>query len=377
MTHWWPVHGEDEIEAVAVVLRSGKTNMWTGSPGEVFAFEREYAEKVMSRHALAVTNGTTALELALRALRLPLGSEVVVPCRTFVACAAAVHTVGLTPVLADIGMELNVTAETVCDRLTDRTGAVMVVHYAGLPVKDMNEIRAECSARRVSLIEDCSHAHGAEVGGWGDVSTWSFCQGKIISTGGEGGMVTTDNPVLAARMAAFRDHGRYQMTGKIDTKEFQWTVEELGSNLRMTEMQAAIGRVQLRKLDERRARRLEIMRAYRDAVGVGRMFGGNRLDEHAGYMFVFDAREVDERAVASRVPHNGRTLRERLFAEVEHARWGGCHNIGHEKALLDARGWCPVAEAIGSGTVSLPVYPTMTDEDVEQVVAQVKRVMGA
>ncbi len=360
MTRWWPVHGDDEIEAVTNVLRSGCTNMWIGS--EVFAFERDYAAMVGVPHAVAVSNGTVALEAALRALRLPPGSEVIVPCRTFVACAAAVATVGLTPVIADIGPELNITRDAVMQRLTARTSAVMVVHYAGLPVGDLAGIVAECRARRISVIEDCAHAHGAAVGHMGDIATWSMCQGKIISTGGEGGMVTTPNGVLAEHVRGFRDHGRFQMAGKIDSKEFEWTVRELGSNLRMTEMQAAIGRVQLRKLPGWTVRRREIMRRYVDVVG-SRTIGYDRWEHSAGYMFLFHAGDI--------------FLRQRMFDEVTSSRWGGCSNIVREPALIGAHyRHCPVADHLGKDIVSLPVYPTMTDEEVGEVCDQVRAVLA-
>jgi dTDP-4-amino-4,6-dideoxygalactose transaminase len=241
----WPYHSEDEISAVADVLRSGKTNYWSGSNGQ--AFESEFAQYTGAKHAIAVTNGTTALELALHGLDLPPGSEVIVPCRTFMATASAVVTAGCKPVLADIDATLNVTVETLEARRTEKTEAVIVVHYAGLPC-DMAAIMDWAGKNTIYVIEDCAHAHGARINGqhvgtFGDVGCFSFCVGKIMSLGGEGGMVITNDETLHRRMGARRDHGRYQMVGSKDMTQFQWTVEEFGTNLRMTEMQSAIGRI--------------------------------------------------------------------------------------------------------------------------------------
>lgn len=356
--HWWPVHDEDEIGAVLAVLRAGRTNYWTGDQGRTF--EQEWAAYVGAPYALTCSSGTTALELALGALDL-CGGDVIVPARTFVACASAVITAGGWPVLADIDREtLCVNWSTIRAALTPRVRAVMVVHYAGLPipVMEMAEIRRQCNAHGIALIEDCAHAHTNEVAQWGDISCWSMCVGKVMSTGGEGGMVVTHNDRLFRRMTARRDHGRYQMIGSreaADLTTFRYTVETWGTNARMTEMQAVIGRFQLRKLPAWISRRREIMRRYDHALGQ-RVY----IDHlgHGGYMYLL---RVDPGA------------RERVLAKVPHARWGGCANIGHEPAFRGEARACPVADAVGREIVSLPVYPTMTDEEVDDICRAVKR----
>lgn len=358
----WPYHSEDEISAVADVLRSGKTNYYSGPNGQ--AFEAEFAEYTGAKYAIAVTNGTAALELALHGIQIPRGSEVIVPCRTFMATASAVVTAGGYPVLADIDATLNVTVETLEARRTRNTSAVIVVHYAGLPC-DMDAIMKWADYHDIVVIEDCAHAHGARINGrhvgtFGAAGCFSFCVGKTMSLGGEGGMVITNDENPYRRMGARRDHGRYQMVGSKDMTEFKWTVEAFGTNLRMTEMQSAIGRIQLKKLDDWVRRRNQIAAAY-DAILGGIPTPTNK--SHGRYMYMA---YVDDR--------------DRKMIELQGmgiaARLGGCPNIGHEAVFAGHSGAqeCPVADELGKRTLSLPVYPTMTDRDVETVLKAVEAV---
>lgn len=375
----WPVHDASEMYAVSEVLRSGHTNYWVGEHGR--AFEEEWRRFVGIDHTLAVSNGTTALECALRGLGLgdadpghdvPMQPQVIVPCRTFMATASSVVHAGGKPVLADIDADsLCVTPETLEERRTGCTVGVIVVHYAGLPVPRMDEIVSWAMKHGLWIIEDCAHAHGAGggVGKMSHVACWSFCVGKIMSTGGEGGMVACLDPGVAGRMRAYRDHGRYQMTGKVieggtvGTK-YQYLCEEFGSNLRMTEMQAVIGRHQLLKLGRWVERRREIAARYDEALlarGVAPLHTHAQRADHARYMYLVktDGREgVVEELVARGVP----------------ARAGGTPSLVHEPAFVK-RGWVwptPVADRVGEMAFSLPVYPTMTDEDVERVCAAVR-----
>lgn len=356
----WPYHSEDEINAVADVLRSGKTNYWSGPNGQ--AFESEFAQYTGAKHALTVTNGTTALELALHGIGIPRDMEVIVPCRTFMATASSVVTAGCKPVLADITSTLNVTVKTLEERRTENTAAVIVVHYAGLPC-DMAAIMQWANKHEIFVIEDCAHAHGARINGqhvgtFGDVGCFSFCVGKTMSLGGEGGMVITNNETLHLRMGARRDHGRYQMVGSKDMTQFQWTVEEFGTNLRMTEMQSAIGRLQLKKLDGWVNRRNQIAAAY-DAIlgGIPVPTGQN----HGRYMYMTYVEDRDRKMIE---------LQKMGVA----ARLGGCPNIGREAVFKGRAKECPVADWFGKRTLSLPVYPTMTDRDVESVLRAVERI---
>lgn len=256
----WPTFDEEQVDAVARVLRSGKVNYWTGNEGR--SFERDFAEYLGLEHAVFVANGTLALELAIQALDLPPGSEVITTPRTYIASSSSIVRSGLRPVFVDIDPESgNVTPESIEAAVTPDTSAVLVVHLGGWPA-DMPGIRSVCDRHNLRLIEDCAQAHGAmigdrHVGTFGDVAAWSFCQDKIISTGGEGGMIATNSDALWRRIWAAKDIGRsYEAVYEREHPPgFRWLHESFGTNARGTEMQAAIGRIQYRRLAQWREER--------------------------------------------------------------------------------------------------------------------------
>jgi dTDP-4-amino-4,6-dideoxygalactose transaminase len=252
----WPALTPNEIEAATTTLRSGQLNYWTGVQGQ--SFEREYAAFVGTKFAVAVANGSVALELALHALGIGPGDEVVVPSRSFIASASCVVMCGAVPVFADVDIaSQNVTADTIARALTPRTKAVIVVHLAGLPC-DMGPIMALARQRGLKVVEDCAQAHGAtydgrQVGSFGHINAFSFCQDKILTTGGEGGLVTTDDENLWERAWSYKDHGK-SFSAVYRTSHppgYRLLHESFGTNWRMTEMQSAIGRVALRDLPGR------------------------------------------------------------------------------------------------------------------------------
>jgi dTDP-4-amino-4,6-dideoxygalactose transaminase len=384
----WPAHTDDEIAAVADVLRSGAVNYWTGVHGQTF--ESEVSRAWGIRQVLAVSNGTTALECVFRGLGLhetrlghdwPMQPQVIVPARTFVATASAVHHAGGVPVLADVDpATLCVTAETVAARETGATVGVVVVHYGGLPCPDMDEIVRLCMRKGWWLVEDAAHAHGAPgVGLMSHATAWSMCAGKIMSSGGEGGIVGCLDTALADRMRAYRDHGRYQLAGRnardmsgagaAGHGTFEYCVEEPGSNLRMTEMQAVLARSALRRLPEEIARRRAVAARY-DAVldPLGRaLFTGEQRERHVRYLYHARCARGDKARVVAALNDRGVP-----------ARFGGCDNIGKEPGFI-RRGWnqpCPGADMAGETTFSLPVYPTMSDEDVARVCEALRAVLG-
>ena len=207
----WPSFSQEEADAVSRVLLSNKVNYWTGQEGR--EFEREFAAFAGTEYAIAVANGTLALDLALQGLGIGVGDEVVVTPRTFLASATSVINAGATPVFADVDPDTqNITPETVAAVITPKTKAVVCVHLAGWPC-DMDGFMALAEEHNLFVIEDCAQAHGATykdkpVGGLGHVGCWSFCQDKIMSTGGEGGMVTCNDRDLWSRMWSFKDHGK-------------------------------------------------------------------------------------------------------------------------------------------------------------------------
>ena len=253
----WPAYSAEEANAVSKVLLSNKVNYWTGDMGR--QFELEFAEWVGSKYATAVSNGTLALEFALKALEIGENDQVIVTPRTFLASASAIVNVGATPIFVDVDSDSqNITVETITPAITSRTRAIICVHLAGWPC-EMEPIMALAKQHGLYVVEDCAQAHGARyrgksVGSNGDIGCWSFCQDKIMTTGGEGGMVTTNNRMLWSKVWSYKDHGKsweaiYEKEHS-PGHEFKWLHESFGTNGRMTEMQAAIGRIQLKRMDK-------------------------------------------------------------------------------------------------------------------------------
>lgn len=378
----WPSFTEEEADAVRRVLLSNRVNYWTGD--EARQFEREFAAFAGTEHAVAVANGTVALELALRALGLGPGDEVVVPPRTFVASASAVINVGATPVFADIDRDSqNLTAATVEAVLTPRTRAVVAVHLAGWPC-DMDALMDLARRHDLRVVEDCAQAHGATwngrpVGGLGDVGCWSFCQDKIMSTGGEGGMITVNDRNLWSRIWSAKDHGKSwaEVYERDHPPGFRWLHEGLGTNARLTEMQAVIGRLQLARMaDWTRTRR-----AHCDTLwGAARSMPGLRVPAppaavgHAGYKaYVF----VEPAALAPGWDRD-RIMNEVVAREVP-CFSGSCSEVYLEKCFQD-RGLAPpaplpVARELGETSLMFLVHPTLDEGHLARTVTALAEVM--
>ncbi|MDQ1305805.1 MAG: hypothetical protein QG671_1637 [Actinomycetota bacterium] len=258
----WPAFDDEQIEAAASVLRSGRVNYWTGTEGRMF--EEEFADFTGLRHAVFVSNGTVGLEAAIQALQLPPGGQVVTTPRTFIATSSAIVRSGLRPIFADVDpLSGNITADSIEAALTPQTVAVVVVHLGGWPA-DMVAIKELCERHGLALVEDCAQAHGAMIGGqhvgvFGDIAVWSFCQDKVITTGGEGGMVATNNSTLFHRVWSLKDHGKSwdAVYRREHPSGYRWLHESFGSNFRGTEVQAAIGRIQYRRLPQWRRERTQ------------------------------------------------------------------------------------------------------------------------
>ncbi|GBD41012.1 dTDP-3-amino-3,4,6-trideoxy-alpha-D-glucose transaminase [bacterium HR39] len=367
----WPYFAEDEIEAAVRVLRSGRVNYWTGEEGR--AFEREFAAFAGTRHAVALSNGTVALELALRALGVGPGDRVVVTPRSFFASAAAVVAVGAEPVFADVDRDSqNITARSVERVLDSRTRAVICVHLAGWPC-EMEELLELARARGLFVLEDCAQAHGARVrgrsvGSFGDLAAWSFCQDKIVTTGGEGGMVTTDDEALFRRVWSLKDHGKdFDLAHSPPQRPgFRWLHASFGTNARMTEMQAAIGRRQLAKLPEWHARRARNAALYRAALGDLATVRIPWPPEHLTHAFYKFYLFVVPEALAAG------WSRDRILAEAGEAGVpvfsGSCPEIYLERAF-EGTPWrpgerLPVARELGETSLMLEVHPTLDEEEV-------------
>lgn len=379
----WPSYTHEEADAVSRVLLSNRVNYWTGP--ECREFEREFAEFSGTDYAVAVANGTVALDLVLKGLGIGAGDEVIVTSRTFLASASCIVNAGAKPVFADVDRDSqNITADTVAPLVTPATRAIIAVHLAGWPC-DMDGLNELARKHDLWVIEDCAQAHGATykgrpVGSLGHVAAWSFCQDKIMTTGGEGGMVTTNDHDLWSRMWSFKDHGKSweAVYEREHPPGFRWLHESIGTNWRMTEMQAAIGRIQLRRMpDWTRSRQENCEAIWQSAERCEALRVPHRLEgiEHAGYkcyVFVAPAKLKDGWS------------RDRIIAEVV-ARGvpcfsGSCSEVYLEKAFQDAGlappERLPVARELGETSLMFLVHPTLSQDEVALTCSALESVMG-
>lgn len=380
----WPVFSPEEMQAAARVLASGRVNYWTGQ--ECRDFEREFALWCGVPHAVALANGTLALDVALRALEIGPGDEVIVTPRTFMASVSCVVNAGARPVFADVDLDSgNLSVESVRAALTPATKAVLCVHLAGWPC-EMDGLVGLARERGLRIVEDCAQAHGARhrgrsVGAIGDIGAWSFCQDKIISTGGEGGMVTTSDRALWSRMWSHKDHGKSweAVYERQHPPGFRWLHETFGTNWRMLEMQAAIGRIQLERLAAWTSRRRVI--AERIAAAC-RDFAALRVPavpphmEHAYYRFYAYVRP--ERLAAG---WDRDRVVEAVKAEGVPLYQGSCSEVYLEKAFdgtgLRPRQRLPNARQLGETSLMFLVHPTLSDDEVDRTCRAVAKVMDA
>lgn len=380
----WPYFADDEIQAAGNVLRSGKVNYWTGEEGQ--QFEKEFARSVGCEYAVALSNGTVALELALYVLGIGPGDEVVVTSRTFIASASCVVLRGAKPVVADVDpVSQNITAETVRAVLTPRTKAIIAVHLAGWPC-DMDPILELAREKGLYVIEDCAQAVGARykgrlVGSMGDVAAFSFCQDKIITTGGEGGMLTTQSKELWAKAWSFKDHGKSYdaVYNRQHPPGFRWLHESFGTNWRLTEVQSAIGRLQLHKMPgwvEIRRRNANILTEGFSRIRGLRVTVPSEEYYHSYYKYYafvqpellkagWDRDRILSAVVAEGIP---------CFS-------GSCSEIYLEKAFAD-RGWQPAerlrtARYLGETSLMFLVHPTLAEQDMKDTSQVMEKVMAA
>lgn len=382
LTSPWPLIADDEITAATEVLKSGKVNYWTGSVCR--EFEDEFAEAVGCKYGVALTNGTVALELALYALGLEPGDEVIVTPRTFLASASAAIIHGIKPVFADVDCDTgNITAKTIKAVLTPKTKAIIAVHLAGWPC-DMDPIMELAKEHGLKVIEDCAQCHGATYkgrpcGSLGHVAAWSFCQDKIMTTGGEGGMLTTNDPDIWEKAWSFKDHGKsYDAVYNKDHEPgFRWLHESFGTNWRMLELQAAIGRVQLKKLQDwisaRRENASVLIERFSNIPAL--RVPTPTLDfGHAYYKFY--AYAVPEMLMSG-------WSRDRIMTELTAigvpCTVGSCSEIYLEKAFentgLQPSERLPIAKELGETSLMFLVHPTLTEEQMHLVADAVEYVM--
>ncbi|CAE6911033.1 Perosamine synthetase (WeeJ) [Pseudomonas marincola] len=378
----WPSFSEEEANAARDVILSNKVNYWTGQ--ECREFEKEFAAWSETDHAIALTNGTVALDLALMALGIGPGDEVIVTPRTFLASVSCIVNAGATPVFAEVDRDSqNITAETIRAVLTSRTRAIICVHLAGWPC-DMDPIMALAKDYGVKVIEDCAQAHGAyyknkPVGSIGHIGAWSFCQDKIMTTGGEGGMVTTKDRDLWLRMWSIKDHGKTweAVYERQHAPGFRWLHERFGTNWRMMEVQGVIGRIQLQRMKVWQAGRLanagRIWSTARELPGL--RVPNLPVDiTHAAYKcYVFV-----EPTRLKKGWDRDRIINEVLARGVP-CFSGSCSEVYLEKAFENT-GWRPkerlaVARELGETSLMFLVHPTLTPAEIDKTCGVLSEVM--
>lgn len=387
----WPSFSQEEADTVASVLLSNKVNYWTGDIGR--KFEREFADFAETKFAIAVANGTVALDLIYHGLSIGSrngGSEddeVFVTSRTFLASVSSIMNAGAKPIFVDVDRDSqNIDPTLISQNITKNTKAILCVHLAGWPC-DIDAIKKALGDRNIQIIEDCAQAHGARykgksVGSLGHAAAWSFCQDKIMTTGGEGGMVTCSDDMLWRKMWAYKDHGKSYAAvyEKGDHPPgFRWLHENLGTNWRLTEMQSAIGRIQLKRMKKWTQRRHENAQALFNALkpfanedGLLRMpdfaFTTSNNDpdnyyQHAWYKFYIFIR-VENLPIG--------WSRDRIVADLVElgipCYQGSCSEVYLEK-VFDNTKFRPekrlsVAKELGETSIMLLVHPTIDQNEI-------------
>ena len=378
----WPYFDQNDISTVSGILSSGKVNRWTGSECELF--ENEFSSYFQADLSIAVANGSLALTLAYRAIGLTDGDEIITTPRTFIATSSCAVLLGAKPIFADVDPDSGcITAETIEPLITPRTKAISVVHLGGWPA-DMRSISALAKNYQLSVVEDCAQAHGAlidgkPVGTFSDISSWSFCQDKIMTTAGEGGMVSTSNKDLWDFMWSFKDHGKTfdACFHKVHPPGFRWLHERFGSNYRLTEIQSAIGRLQLNHLPDwtksRTHNALFLARALSGISSVRVPLPPEHLT-HAWYKF-YAFVEPDSLLTD--------WSRDRILQEINAlgfpALSGSCSEIYLEKCFQDSSlappSRLPVARALGETSLMFLVHPTITTVELSNYADCIRRVL--
>ncbi len=380
----WPSFTQEEADAVSQVLLSNKVNYWTGT--ECREFEKEFAAWAGTDYAVALANGTLALDVALQAMGIGEGDEVIVTPRSFIASVSTVVNAGAMPVFADVEADTgNLSARTIAPHITDKTKAIICVHLAGWPC-DMDEIMALAKQHNLWVIEDCAQAHGAKykgkpVGSIGHIGAWSFCQDKIMTTGGEGGMVTTNDRALWQKMWEYKDHGKNydSIYHKQHPPGFRWLHDSFGTNWRMMEMQAVIGRIQLKKMAEWTKIRTQNAKILRDAltqfageqqflripdIEFHQVMGGDSV--HAYYKYYVYVRPENS-------PEN--INRDSILNALNEKKIpcfsGSCSEIYLEKAF-DNHPSRPnvrltVAKELGETSLMFLIHPTLTTNEMQTI----------
>ncbi|TCB74123.1 DegT/DnrJ/EryC1/StrS aminotransferase family protein [Acinetobacter sp. ANC 3781] len=379
----WPSFSQEEANAVSQVLLSNKVNYWTGQ--ECREFEKEFARFAGTQYAVALANGTVALDVALKALGIGAGDDVIVTSRTFLASASSIVTAGANPIFADVELDSqNISRRTIEAVITPNTKAIICVHLAGW-MCDMDPIMQLAQEKGLYVIEDCAQAHGAQykgkpAGSIGHIAAWSFCQDKIMSTGGEGGMVTTNDESLWKKMWSYKDHGKNfdSIYNKQHPPGFRWLHDSFGTNWRMMEMQAVIGRIQLKKMAEWTQQRNANMEKILAVFENSPYFTVHRPSAdyvHAAYKCYVQVNieTLPEGWSRDRIMNEIAALGVPCFS-------GSCSEVYLEHAF-DGTPWRPVerlvnAKTLGETSLMFLVHPTLSQESMHKTVTVTQQVIN-
>lgn len=369
----WPKYTSEEAQAVAAVLASNRVNYWTGEEGR--AFEIEFAAWNKSEYAIALANGTVALDLAWHAINLQRGDEVIVTSRTYLASVSSVILAGAVPIFADVDIDSqNITAASIEPLITPKTKAICCVHLAGWPC-EMDQINDLARVNNIFVIEDCAQAHGATyrgapVGSLGDIAAWSFCQDKIMTTGGEGGMVTAQDEALWKSMWAYKDHGKsWDAVNRADHPPgFRWLHESFGTNFRLTEMQSAIGRIQLKKMEEWTLQRRNNAEMINEAASTLASLRVPVTPDHMCHAHYKNYVFVNSEALKSSWDRD-RVMNEVLKRGVP-CFTGSCSEVYLEKAFDNTsfrpKKRLPNAVRLGEESLMFLTHPTLKQQEIEK-----------
>lgn len=379
----WPSFTQEEADAVSTVLLSNKVNYWTGQ--ECREFEKEFAQFAEAEYAVALANGTVALDVALKALNIGPGDEVIVTSRTFLASVSSIITAGATPVFADVEPDSqNISRRTIDAVLSTKTKAIICVHLAGW-MCDMDPIMQLAEEKGLYVIEDCAQAHGAKykgksAGSIGHISAWSFCQDKIMTTGGEGGMVTTNDEALWKKMWSYKDHGKNydSVYNKQHPPGFRWLHDSFGTNWRMMEMQAVLGRIQLTRMPEWTAKRTQNMNQILAAFDNSPFFTVHRPSQdyvHACYKCYV---QVNTDALPEGWSRD--RIMQEINAQGVPCFSGSCSEVYLEHAF-DNTSWRPEkrlenAQQLGETSLMFLVHPTLSEASLDKTITAIQQVIG-
>ncbi|WP_034170777.1 DegT/DnrJ/EryC1/StrS aminotransferase family protein [Acinetobacter sp. YZS-X1-1] len=379
----WPSFTQEEADAVSQVLLSNKVNYWTGQ--ECREFEKEFAQFAGTQYAVALANGTVALDVALKAFGVGAGDDVIVTSRTFLASASSIVTAGANPIFADVELDSqNISRCTIEAVLTPNTKAIICVHLAGW-MCDMDPIMQLAEEKGLYVIEDCAQAHGAmykgkSAGSIGHIGAWSFCQDKIMTTGGEGGMVTTNDENLWKKMWSYKDHGKNfdSIYNKQHPPGFRWLHDSFGTNWRMMEMQAVIGRIQLKKMSEWTAQRNANMEKIYAAFADSPYFTVHRPSDD----YVHAAYKCYVQVNTDTLPEGW--SRDRIMTEINAEGVpcfsGSCSEVYLEHAFDDTP-WRPKerlnnAQKLGETSLMFLVHPTLTENNIQTTKDVIQQVIS-